>query len=111
MMIPSMYPDTLQKIESDEPISNNMQVEFQSLHVNFDCIFGILVKNLMSMILLTCSEIIFLAMSIFRHTIFGNGLLVFPNIFGVFLFFKVIAIFGMSIFSRAIFSRCGHHAR
>jgi hypothetical protein len=43
--------------------------------------------------------------SIFRHTIFGIGLLVVPGIFGVFLFFRVIAIF-----SRAIFSRYGHHA-
>jgi hypothetical protein len=64
----------------------------------------------MSMISLTCDEILFLAVSIFRHTIFGSGLLVVPDIFGVFLFFRVTAIFGMSIFSRAIFSRCGRHA-
>jgi hypothetical protein len=63
----------------------------------------------MSMISLTCGEILFLAMFVFRYTIFGSGLLVVPDIFGVFLFFRVIAIFSMSIFSRAIFSKYGHH--
>jgi hypothetical protein len=43
-----------------------------------------------------------LAVSIFRHTIFGSGLLVVPDIFGVFLFFR-LTIF--TIFSKAIFSR------
>jgi hypothetical protein len=31
-------------------------------------------------------EILFLVVSIFRHTIFGSGLPVIPNIFGSFLF-------------------------
>jgi hypothetical protein len=48
--------------------------------------------------------------SIFRHSIFGSGLLVVSDIFGVFLFFRVTTIFGMSIFSRAIFSMRGHYA-
>jgi len=66
--------------------------------------------NSMSMISLTCGDILFLAMSIIRQIIFGSGFLVVLDIFGVFLFFRVTTIFSMSIFSRAIFSRYGHHA-
>jgi len=59
----------------------------------------------------TCYKILFLEASIFRHTIFGSGLLVVPDIFEVFLFFRVTTIFGMSRFSRVIFSKHGNHAR
>jgi hypothetical protein len=55
-------------------------------------------------------EIIFLVVSIFRHTKFSNGLLVVPDIFGVFTIFRWTVIFSMSIFSRVIFSKGGHHA-
>jgi len=64
----------------------------------------------MSIFSLTCDEILFLAMSILRHTTFGSGLLVVPDIFGVFLLFRVTFIFGMSIFSRVVFSRSSRHA-
>jgi hypothetical protein len=44
-------------------------------------------SNPMSMISLTCDDILFLAMSIFRHLTHGDGLLVISDIFGSFLFF------------------------
>jgi hypothetical protein len=47
---------------------------------------------------------------IFRHTIFGSDLLVVPDILSLFILFERIAIFSMSIFSSAIFSRYGHYA-
>jgi hypothetical protein len=48
MMILSIYTGSLQKNESDEPISSDMQgiTIFSSIsHVNSDYIFGILTKN------------------------------------------------------------------
>jgi hypothetical protein len=60
----------------------------------------------MSIISLTCDEILFLAMSVFRHTIFDIGPLVVLDIFGVFTIFRRTAIF-----SRAIFSRGGRYAK
>jgi hypothetical protein len=41
---------------------------------------------MMSMISLTCDEILFLVVSIIRHLTFGGGLLVILDIFGSFLF-------------------------
>jgi hypothetical protein len=62
----------------------------------------------MSIFSLTCDKILFLAVSIFRHTIFGSGLLVVPDIFGLFLFFRVTAIFSMSIFVDFSISKVKH---
>jgi hypothetical protein len=56
------------------------------------------------MISLTCGEIIFLAMSIFRRVTFGSGLLVIPNTFGDFLFFTV----GLLFLAITIYNRGGH---
>jgi len=49
-------------------------------------------SNPMSMISLTCGKILFLAMSIFRHMTHGGVLLVILDIFGSFLFFRVVPL-------------------
>jgi hypothetical protein len=54
-------------------------------------------SNPMSPFSLPCEEFLFLAVSIFRHTIFGMVLLVVPDIFGLFQFLGRTAIFSMSI--------------
>jgi hypothetical protein len=56
---------------------------------------------MMSMISLTCDEILFLAVSIFRYLTYGGGLLVILDIFGSFLFFRARRLFlAVSIYSR-----------
>jgi hypothetical protein len=49
--------------------------------------------NLMSMISLTCKDILFLAVSIFRHMTHGGVLLVILDIFYSFLFFRSHTLF------------------
>jgi hypothetical protein len=42
---------------------------------------------------LTCGETLFLSMSILKRVTFGSDLLVIPNTFGVFLFFRARLLF------------------
>jgi uncharacterized membrane protein len=58
-------------------------------------------SNPMSMISLTCEDILFLAVSIFRHVTHGSVLLVILDVFDSFLFFRSQTLFlAVSIYSK-----------